>query len=193
MSLPTTIESERLSIQALYPPTFQMAIEHYTTIHKSRYMLREWLAWVDRTRSPEIVYKDYLLDHCQKNWKNREGYAYRICRKSDNVIVGAIDFFGIDPKAKSGEIGFWLAEDAVGKGYMSEALATLEATIFNHGYNRIIIKNDTLNERSVHVAQRAGYHLDGVLRQESWDSFHRRLRDTNVFSKLKFEWQAQRS
>ena len=57
--------------------------------------------------------------------------------------------------------------------------------------NRIIIKNDTHNLRSVHVAERCGYVLEGVMRQDLWDDYHGRLRDTNIWSKLKSEWEKE--
>ena len=90
---------------------------------------------------------------------------------------------------KSGEIGYWLSNDAVGHGYMQEAIKALQAEAFKLGFNRIVIGNDTTNARSVGVAKRAGYHLDGVMRQDCWDDFHNRFRDTNVWSLLKSEWE----
>ena len=194
MNFPKKIETERLTLKCLYPPTFQLAKEHFTAIDQSRDTLREWLSdWVDKTHVPEDTFKNYLLDWCKKNWENEKGYAYRICQKADNKTIGSIDFFNIDQDSKSGEIGFWLSKYVVGQGYMHEALCAFEKTIFNKGYNRIVIKNDVRNARSIHVAQRAGYHLDGVMRQDAWDNYRKCLRDTNIFSKLKSEWQSERS
>jgi len=193
MNFPEKIETKRLLLKSLYPPTLELAKEHYEVINNSRETLREWLDWVDKTHAPEDTYQNYLLDWCQKNWESEKGYAYCIYPKSDYKIVGAIDFFNINPETKAGEIGYWLTSDVVGRGYMAEALVTFENTIFNLGFNRIVIKNDPKNLRSVHVAERAGYHLDGVMRQDAWNSYHKCLRDTNIFSKLKSEWQADRS
>jgi RimJ/RimL family protein N-acetyltransferase len=72
---------------------------------------------------------------------------------------------------------------------MSEALAALEKEVFGQGINRIYIGNDTRNIRSVNVAKRAGYHLDGVLRQNRWDDYSQSFVDSNVWSKLKEEYK----
>ena len=68
---------------------------------------------------------------------------------------------------------------------MQEAVRCLEKTAFEKGLNRIVIRNDTTNMRSVNVAKNCGYHLDGVLRQDKWNDVTQQFRDTNVFSKLK--------
>jgi len=193
MKFPKRIRTERLILKALYPPTFRLAQDHFAVIDKSRETLREWLDWVDKTHVPEDIYNDYLVNWCQKNWESKTGYAYQICQKKDGAIIGSIDFFRIDSRAKSGEIGYWLTDDARGHGYMTEALRGFEKVIFERGFNRIMIGNDTQNIRSVRVTERAGYHLDGVMRQDAWDAYHNRLRDTNVWSRLKSEWEHQKS
>ena len=68
---------------------------------------------------------------------------------------------------------------------MQEAVKSLEKTAFEAGLNRIIIRNDTNNTRSVNVAKSCGYHLDGVMRQDKWSDIFQKFVDSNVFSKLK--------
>ena len=67
----------------------------------------------------------------------------------------------------------------------------MESEAFKNGINRIIIRNDTLNTRSAHVTERCGYVLEGVMRQDCWDKYHNCLRDTNIWSKLKSEWEKE--
>ena len=54
-----------------------------------------------------------------------------------------------------------------------------------------MIANDAKNTRSVNVAKRCGYHLDGVMRKEQWSERWKSFRDHNVWSKLKSEWLAE--
>lgn len=68
---------------------------------------------------------------------------------------------------------------------MQEAVSLLEKEFFEQGINRIVIKTDILNVKSANVAQRCGYILEGVLRQESFSKNEQRYRDINVFSKLR--------
>ena len=188
MKFPEQIETERLLLKRPFPPTFELAQKLYTIVDESRETLREWLPWVDQTRSAEDEYSHFLVDWCQKHWEEGKGFPYLIHEKKTQGVIGAIDFMKFSEPNKTGEIGYWLGDSAVGFGYMQEALKAVEKTAFELGINRIEIKNDTMNDRSVHVTQKAGYHLDGIARQDAWDAYHNRFRDTNIWSKLKSEW-----
>lgn len=68
---------------------------------------------------------------------------------------------------------------------MGEALALIEEELFVNDFNRIVIHTDVLNYHSANVAIKAGYKLEGVLRQNIYSEPNKRYRDQNVFSKLK--------
>ena len=170
-----------------FPPTFELAEEIFEKIDLSRKTLRDWLPWVDGTKSPEDNFIGWVVSQARK-WKEGKGFAYLIRSKETKAILGAIDLMDCNETHKSGEIGYWMSDDAVGHGYMTEAVRALESKAFQHGFNRVVIKNDTQNTRSVNVPKRCGYHLDGVLRQERWDARWQSFRDSNVWSKLKSEW-----
>lgn len=191
MQLPEQIDSERIILKHPIKPTFNLAENLYTIVNKSRNTLREWLPWVDKTNSVEDEFTGFLVGSCQKNWEEGCGFAYILYQKETNLPLGVVDLIHVHEKNKSAEIGFWLSDDAVGHGYMQEAVRALESEAFKNGINRIIIRNDTQNVRSVHVAKRCGYILDGVMRQDIWDDYHQHLRDTNIWSKLKSEWEKE--
>ena len=192
MQLPEQIETKRLILKGLNTPSFKLAEDLYAVADSSRNTLREWLPWPDKTRSPEDEFS-YLTGWCQAHWKDGIGFAYMITLKGTNQILGCVDLLHISEIDKSGEIGYWLADEAVGHGYMSEAVHALESAGFQAGINRIIIRNDTQNLRSAHVSERCGYVLEGIMRQDTWDSYHQRLRDTNIWAKLKSDWERCRS
>ena len=169
-------------------PTFKLAKELIALVNTSRESLLPWLTWALKNKTAEDEF-DYLLNWCQKNKDDGVGCAYAIREKSSKRLVGTIDFFSIVQKDKCGEIGYWLGAEFVGKGYMHEAVMLLEKEIFNQGYNRIVIRNDTRNIRSTNVAKRAGYHLDGVLRQNHWSEYENCYTSSNVWSKLREEYE----
>lgn len=191
MQLPEQIESERIILKHPINPTFELAETLYKIVDESRETLREWLPWVDKTNSSEDEFAGFFIEIYQKNWKEGSGVTYLIYQKETNQILGIVDLFQINEKNQSAEIGYWLSDDATGHGYMQEAVRALESEAFQNGVNRIIIRNDTLNMRSAHVAERCGYILEGVMRQDCWDDYHQHLRDTNIWSKLKSEWQKE--
>jgi len=191
MQLPEQIESERIILKHPLKPTFKLAEELYAIVDKSRNTLREWLPWVDKTNSREDEFSGYFIGTYQKYWDEGSGSDYLIYQKETNQILGIVALCHIEEKHQSAAIGYWLSDDATGHGYMQEAVHALEKVAFQMGINRIIIKNDTHNLRSAHVAERCGYVLEGVMRQDIWDDYHQHLRDTNIWSKLKSEWEKE--
>lgn len=186
IKIPEKIVAERVILERPNPITFKLAEEIYAAVDKSREILNEWLPWADATTSAEAEFSGFLYDYCDKKWNENSGFAYLIRDAETGKFLGVIDVIEIKESSKSAEIGYWLSVDAEGKGYMSAALKALENEAFKI-FNRLQIRNDTQNLRSVNVAKRAGYKLDGVLRQERWLEKQQRYGDTNVWSKLKSE------
>ena len=186
LKMPDKIRSERIVLERPIQPTFKLAEEIFKKVDLSRKTLREWLSWVDGTKRPEDRYS-WLVNGAQKNWETGTGYAYLIRDKKTLSLLGVIDLMDYSEKHKSAEIGYWLSDDAVGYGYMTEAVKVLEATAFKRGLNRIVIRTDTQNIRSDNVPKRCGYYLEGTLRSCKWDAMHKRFSDIHVWSKLKSE------
>ena len=186
MSFPEKIDGERIVLERAVP-TFALAAELLVLVDESRSELLPWLSWAERNTKPEDEF-DYLLNWCDKHWQDGEGYAYVIRKKADGKLLGSIDFMKINHDWKCGEIGYWLRSSEVGHGYMHEAVALLEKEVFAHDFNRIVIHNDTRNIRSANVAEKAGYHLDGVLREDRISTVEKIFVSTNEWSKLKAEY-----
>lgn len=190
LKMPQKIKSERIILEAAYPPTFALATEIVEKAKPSYETLRQWLPWPDKVKCPEDEY-GYLINHVQKNWNEGSGFAYIVRNKDTKAFAGLIDFFRYDDKSKTSEIGYWLINEAVGHGYITEAVRAIEKTVFKQGVNRIQIRNDTRNIRSLNVPKRCGYHLDGTIRAAAWASYFQDYRDENVWSKLKSEWEEE--
>lgn len=182
LNFPEEIRAAGLVLQRAQPLS-DLAERLFAEVQLSRETLRPWLPWLDKTQTLADEFA-YLTHHCQANWTAQKGFAYALVVPDRQAVIGMIDLMDLDPKNKSGEIGFWLTQTATGHGFMHRAVLALEQVAFQAGLNRLMIRNDTRNSRSVHVCQRAGYHLDGVLRQDTWDSYHNNFRDTNIWSKL---------
>jgi RimJ/RimL family protein N-acetyltransferase len=185
MILSERIETRRLILERP-KPTFELAQEIYTYVQLSLNNLQPWLPWANSMDSVEGEFA-YLLNWCDKHWEERTGFPFIIRDKDIKRFLGVIDVIHIDEKNKIGEIGYWLQNNAMGQGYMREAVLAVEKQCFMAGLNRIEIRNDTRNEASANVARGAGYHLDGVLRQDKWSEYDKKFVDSNVWSKLKEE------
>ena len=126
LNMPEKIESERIVLVRPNPPTIELAKEIFEKVELSRKTLRDWLPWVDGTKTPEDEYTGWLINWVQKHWDEGCGFAYIIRNKKTNALLGAIDLMEYSESDKSALIGYWLSDDAVGHGYMTEAVVMIE-------------------------------------------------------------------
>lgn len=160
----------------------------YQTIEASRLHLRMWMDWVDRHKTAADSL-DYITRSLLE-FTRRENIGLGIFdRRDDTTILGATGFHDIDWTVPSLEVGYWAAVDHVGHGYITEAVGVLTEFAFSHFQaNRVAIHCDPRNERSRAVAERAGYQLEGRLRNRARTNAGD-LRDTLVFSRIPPEGQ----
>ncbi|MBP5616025.1 MAG: GNAT family N-acetyltransferase [Alphaproteobacteria bacterium] len=186
MDFAPLIQTPRLVLKRPYPVTFALAEEIYEAVDASREHIAEWLPWASTMNSAEDEFV-YLKNYCEKKWDEQTGFAYMIRRLDNDEFLGMIDLVHINHKFFSTEIGYWLKQSACGFGYMTEAVLGLEKEAFRQGFHRIVIGTDVKNLKSASVAKNAGYHLDGVLRNDRFDESKNIFCDSNVWSKLKTE------
>lgn len=150
------------------------------SINNNRKFLRKFLYWVDSSKTIDDIKAstDMFID----NWNKGENYAYIITDK-DNNLIGSIDFHAIDYKNHNGEFGYWLAEQKTGKGYISEALKSLENILLQKGFVRLIIKCDIENIASNKVAERNGYAFEGTAKKDTLA--YGEYRSMNIYAKIK--------
>ncbi|MDD4557077.1 MAG: GNAT family N-acetyltransferase [Alphaproteobacteria bacterium] len=156
--------------------------EHNTemleAIDKNRVFLREFLFWVDKTKSIDDVKN--ATNMFIASWNNGENYAYAIFNK-DNKLIGSIDLHEINSFDRNGEFGYWLAPEENGKGHISRLLQKIEKMAFEKGLVRIYIRCDVANLPSNRVCKRNGYVFEGCLKKalNTYGEFH----DCNLYAK----------
>lgn len=185
MDFPFQIKTERLVLERPFPATFELAEELYDVVNQSRAHLAEWLPWAETLNSAEDEF--VCLKSYEQKWNEQTGFAYLIRKKDTGELLGVVDLVHVNQKYMSTEIGYWLKESACGHGYMTEAVLGLEKEAFKQGFHRIVIGNDTENLKSANVAKNAGYHLDGIMRDDRFSTAKNRFRSSNVWSKLASE------
>ncbi|MCK9486842.1 MAG: GNAT family N-acetyltransferase [Dehalococcoidia bacterium] len=79
--------------------------------------------------------------------------------------------------------------DARGRGVGIETVRTMLRYLFEEkGVHRVTIDPEVANTRAIHVYERAGFRLDGVLRHHAFE--HGEYVDTHFMSILEDEWPA---
>lgn len=131
------------------------------------------------------------IERNDRGMKAGESVCLAIFRKEDRRLIGTTDLFRMDPQCRRAEIGFALAREAWGQGYMNEALTAL----LGHGFtefalNRVEADIDPRNTASINCVVRLGFAYEGLLRQR-W-IVGGEVSDSAIYALLRDEWLTRR-
>jgi RimJ/RimL family protein N-acetyltransferase len=121
------------------------------------------------TRVPEhygeVDAQAYLLERYQATHAGATA-PFAIVSSADlDVLLGSISILRLVWEHLRGEVGYWLAPHARGRGHATRALRLISRWAFEAlGLERIDLLAATGNLLSQQVAQRAGYTREAVLR-----------------------------
>jgi ribosomal-protein-serine acetyltransferase len=160
----------------------------FVLVQKNREHLRQWLPWVDATKSP--LDSRRFLEMSYAGFQRGDGFSYGI--QLDNRLVGLVGFHGFDRINRATSLGYWLARDACGRGIMRQAVAACVEFAFNDMHmHRLYIRCATGNSRSRRIPESLGFTLEGTQRQAEWLYDH--FVDLQVYSLLAPEWRGTAS
>lgn len=128
--------------------------------------LNEWLPWahMDYTRDDAVA---FVRDSVQA-WKEAKAYDYtiRLTEDPDNHL-GNISIWQTSRTGRIGEIGYWIRTDLIGQGLATEATkAVMRVGFDNLNLHKITLRIAVGNRGSERVAEKLGYTVEGVLREE---------------------------
>ena len=159
------------------------AEELYELIDHDRERLRTWLIFVERAVSldAERIFAKSGL----KQFADGRGFHCGVVYKGR--LAGGVGILPIDQKNRSTEIGYWLGEEAEGKGLITASCRALLDHCFGEmGINRVTFRAAPGNERSLAVIGRLGAKHEGTQRQSV--ILQGQPTDQEVFSIIKNEW-----
>ena len=114
--------------------------------------------------------------------------AFAVADARSGDVLGSIGV-RFSEEGDVGEIGYWLRSEARGRGAMTRALRLVSAWAFARDrVARLQLRADVENGPSRHVAERAGFTLEGVLRSAHWNARLGRRQDWAMYSLLREEW-----
>lgn len=176
--LPNKIEGERILLQR---HKLELAEQMFNYVDKDRERLRLFFPWVDQTKNLED--EKYYIKMTIEDWQDQTLFDYGIFRKSDMTYMGNCGVHTIAWCVDRCELGYWILGEFEGQGFMSEAVQSLEKTLFELGFNRIEIRCEPSNAKSASIPRRLHYQLEGHLKENL--RLNGRYVDTMVFAKLK--------
>lgn len=107
--------------------------------------------------------RDYIM------WSRKRSPEAVFAMAVDGKAVGSIGFLiGADVERVSAEVGYWLGEPFWGRGIATEALVALTRyAIDTHALTRLFALPFAANVASCRVLEKAGYVLEGRLRNSA--------------------------
>lgn len=161
------------------------AEEIFEVVDRNRGRLREWLPWVDPTRSSEDV-RAFIRASLEQFARN-EGFAAGIW--VEGAPSGCIGIHRIDWANRAVSIGYWLAGEHQGKGIVTAACRAVLRHLFGElNLDRVEIRCGTGNARSCAIPERLGFTREGVIRHGQL--VNGRPIDLAVYGLLREEWKA---
>lgn len=138
------------------------ADELFTIVNNSREHLRGWLPWVDSTQKPEHSLQ--FIQHSKANAQNQQGIALGIIYHQK--IIGSMGMHSWDHHLKKAQLGYWIAKEHEGKGIITKCLKGFIGFLFERvELNKVEVQFMVSNQRSAAVAERIGFKVEGIIRQ----------------------------
>jgi RimJ/RimL family protein N-acetyltransferase len=175
--VPTRLETSRLILRC---PELSDVPFDYQAIKESLQELKPWMPWAS---------EDYTLEACEESIRGaiakyitQEDFRMLFFDKETGKLIGSSGLHRIDWKVPKFEIGYWCRTSETGKGYVTEVVRELSKLCFEKLYAaRVEIRCDDLNVRSAAVAERCGFTLEGILKNNE-RSPKGELRSTRIYA-----------
>jgi ribosomal-protein-serine acetyltransferase len=158
----------------------------HALIERNRAYLRDWLSWVDSTRTLEDARRMIrfgLRQHARHDGLNA-GVWYH------GALIGVVSYNFIHHGHSLTELGYWLDAEHQGRGLMTAACrAMIDYAFTRLALQRVEIRCAVGNDRSRAIPERLGFTLEGISAQLDWVADH--YVETIVYSLSAADWQAQ--
>ena len=148
--------------------------------------LKPWMPWAQDAPSPQSA--ELVMRRMQADFILRRDLVFQIYARTAagerGELLGGTGLHRIDWNLRRFEIGFWIRASAQGRGYVTEAVLAMASLAFDQlAARRVEIRMDACNARSRAVAERCGFELEGILRNDSLTTAGE-PRDTCVYARL---------
>lgn len=149
------------------------------------HLWRYALSPVSNREEMELYVQDALTD-----WQKGTAYPFVVIDKNTGSIAGSTRFYELKPHHGSTLIGYtWYGTDYQGRGINAHC----KFLLLQHAFEilqleRVELRADTRNERSLAAMRKCGFTEEGILRSHFPTSDGTR-RDSIIFSMLKKEWE----
>lgn len=193
IAVPDRIDGERVVLRPWAPADAKALFE---TVNRSREHLLPRLPWADSAHRTLDDTADFIV-RTSTWWALRTNLIVGIFDRATGGVLGGSGLHAcrgteIDWSIPALMIGYWIAKEHEGKGYVAEAVRLLTRVAFDDLHaNRLEVRCDADNVRSVNVMERAGFVREACLRRDGRTPAGT-LRDTLVYSMVPSDYASLR-
>jgi ribosomal-protein-serine acetyltransferase len=149
----------------LRPFKSEDAAELFALTEKNREYLRQWLPWLDRTRTEKDSAEFIVFTASEAN----KGVGFTFGLFKNAVLVGVASFQNINKTNRAANIGYWISRDQAGQGFArAMTKAMIQHAFQSMNLNRIEIRCAAENVASQKVAEACGLSYEGYARSCEW-------------------------
>lgn len=129
-----------------------------------------------------------IMEFCIRPFRESTGIRWGISFRDRPALIGTLGYHQwVREGAQRARMGYDLLREHRRQGIMTEAMRAAVAYGFTTmGLHRIEVLVDPVNSASLRLAERLGFHREGVLRENTY--FRGRFIDDVIFSLLRQEW-----
>lgn len=158
--------------------------ELFALTDRSRNTLREWLPFVDDVKTVKDT--ERFVKGAMQQYADNNGIQAGIYY--EDKLAGVIGYHQINWQHKWTSIGYWLGNEFVGKGLVTNSMKALIEYAFNYlKLNRIEVRVAVGNIRSRTIPKVLGFNEEGRLRDAEWLYDHHV--DQVVYGLTAAEWR----
>lgn len=146
-------------------PRIDEAPAFFALVEANRPRLKQWLHWLDDHVSLDDTRRH--IDHFARLYETREAFHLGVFDAAQ--MCGMVSLQNIDWLNRKASLGYWLGEQWLGRGLMTQVCGTLIDYAFDElELNRLEILCATGNHRSKRIPAHFGFRLEGVMREAEW-------------------------
>lgn len=161
------IETPRLLIR---PIKIGDEVELYAAIQHSLASIQRWMSWAN---NPSLETTTAFVKHAEACWHSDKAVEFTMVaiHKATNKIISASGFNEhSDPAMHVYEIGYWIDTHYAGRGFVTEIVNALTRyALEGLKAQRVQIRTQINNEKSIAVAKRCGYSFEAQLKNDRLD------------------------
>jgi ribosomal-protein-alanine N-acetyltransferase len=131
---------------------------------------------------------EIIIDSIAGDYRQQLSVRWAMALKHNNLMIGMCGFNYWDRISFKASVGYDLARDYWGQGYMPEAIRRIVQFGFEDmQLNRIEADCASINTASVRVLEKVGFQREGLQRDQYFEDGQ--FYDLMLFALLKREWQ----